>query len=295
MIFMVDVILPLFLMIAAGFLLGKFRQMDTRTVASLNMFVLLPCLIFSSMIKKGTPSVLVIILFVVAVSLSLYVVSLLAGRLFPFDKAGGSAFHLSNCFLNAGNYGVPFCLLAFGEKGMNIALIFVIGSSIMLYTLAIYIASRSRHGVAEAAKNIFKMPLIYAFLLAIAVNRFSIPIPDIIVKPVDMLGTAAIPVNILLLGIQLEKTKISASVTILSSNLIKLCCAPLLAYGLTLVLGIEGLLRNVLIVESAMPTAVNSLIIAVEYDANPDFVSAAVLSSTLLSIVTLSILVMILG
>jgi predicted permease len=60
-------------------------------------------------------------------------------------------------------------------------------------------------------------------------------------------------------------------------------------------LGIDGLLRNVLVVESAMPTAVNSLIIAVEYDANPDFVSAAVLSSTLLSIVTLSILVMILG
>ena len=292
---LIDVLLPLFLMIGVGFFVGKMRAIDTKSIASITMFVLLPCLIFSSMIKKGTPSVLLIILFVVAVSFLLYAVSLLAGRFFPFDNTERGAFHLSNCFLNAGNYGVPFCLLAFGEEGMNIALIFVIGSSIMLYTLAIYIASRSRHGVAEAAKNIFKMPLIYAFLLAIAVNRFSIPIPDIITKPVDMLGTAAIPVNILLLGIQLEKTKIRASVPIFSSNLIKLCCAPLLAYGLTLVLGIEGLLRNVLIVESAMPTAVNSLIIAVEYDANPDFVSAAVLSSTLLSVATLSVLVMILG
>jgi predicted permease len=247
------------------------------------------------MTKRGTPNVLFIIFFVIGFSAVLLALSVGVSRLFSFDKTQTSAFHLSNCFLNASNYGVPFCLLAFGQEGMNIALIYVVGSSIMLYTLAIYIASRSRHGVAEAAKNIFKMPLIYAFLLAIAVNRFSIPIPDIITKPVDMLGTAAIPVNILLLGIQLEKTKISASVTILSSNLIKLCCAPLLAYGLTLALGIDGLLRNVLVVESAMPTAVNSLIIAVEYDANPDFVSAAVLSSTLLSIVTLSILVMILG
>ena len=149
MIFMVDVILPLFLMIAAGFLLGKFRKMDTRTIASLNMFVLLPCLIFSSMIKKGTPSVLLIILFVVVVTFLLYAISLFTGRLFPFDKTERSAFHLSNCFLNAGNYGVPFCLLAFGEEGMNIALIFVIGSH--LHRLAEQ--ARGRRGSQKHFQN----------------------------------------------------------------------------------------------------------------------------------------------
>jgi len=292
---LIDVLLPLFLMIGVGFFVGKMRAIDTKSIASITMFVLLPCLIFSSMTKRGTPNVLFIIFFVIGFSAVLLALSVGVSRLFSFDKTQTSAFHLSNCFLNASNYGVPFCLLAFGQEGMNIALIYVVGSSIMLYTLAIFIASRSKSGMGEAARNVFRMPLIYAVLLAMVVNQFAISIPEIVAKPVDLLGAAAVPLNILLLGIHLSKTKFLATREVFSSNTIKLVLSPLIAYLVTFLLGIDGLLRNVLIVESAMPTAVNSLIIAVEYDANPDFVSAAVLSSTLLSIVTLSILVMILG
>jgi predicted permease len=71
---------------------------------------------------------------------------------------------------------------------------------------------------------------------------------------------------------------------------IRLLAAPLIALALALALGVSGLTRQVSIVQSAMPTAVFSGVLATEFGNDSDFVTAVILVSTLLSILTLSVL-----
>ncbi len=101
---------------------------------------------------------------------------------------------------------------------------------------------------------------------------------------------AAVPGMLVLLGIQLRATKFGGDQRVVwRSIVIRLVASPLVAWGLCALLGIGGLERQVLIVQAAMPTAVLTTVLATEFDAAPRLVAAAVLGSTLLSMVTLSV------
>jgi len=98
------------------------------------------------------------------------------------------------------------------------------------------------------------------------------------------------------LGIQLSRTSLRGRIgPVLLASGLRLIVAPLLAVPLALALGLSGLTRDVAIVQSAMPVAVVSGVLATEFGSDADFVTATILVSTLLSIVTLGILLALLG
>jgi predicted permease len=70
----------------------------------------------------------------------------------------------------------------------------------------------------------------------------------------------------------------------------RLLLAPLLAWAIASMMGLQGLTLNVVVLESAMPTAVITTILATEFESDPPFAALAVLTTTLLSIPTVTIL-----
>ena len=162
-----------------------------------------------------------------------------------------------------------------------------------MYTAAVYIASRGTSTMRESFSNIFKIPLIYALIAAILITYTGKSIPLFIEKPISLLGSAAIPVAMVLLGIQLSHTQVQKTYKpIALSTVFRLVLSPLVAIVLTSLMGVSGLLRSVLILESSMPTAINSTLIAIEFDAKPGFVSTVVLVSTIFSVISLSVLLL---
>jgi len=117
-------------------------------------------------------------------------------------------------------------------------------------------------------------------------------VPTPLLRPVTMLSDAALPVMILVLGMQLERASAPKRLGLVAVAVcVSLLVAPLVALGLTSLFHVTGAARQAVVVLSSMPVAVATTILAVEFDASPDFVTSAVFLSTLLSPITLTPLI----
>jgi len=202
-----NVILPVFFIIFLGFLLRRYGKADLRTFSRAQLFVLSPALAFMSLAKPeaDTGLILQVLLFIVCLESVLIGVSLGIGFLSKRDRAERQAIVLASVFMNTGFYGIPICVLAFGEWGLVYATIFMVASSITQSTLGIFLASAGQKSSREAFASIFKVPLIWSIVLArLLVNLDAIP-PAHFMKMINMLGEAAIPLGLVLLGMQLER------------------------------------------------------------------------------------------
>lgn len=276
-----------------GLVLRRLISIDVRPLSRVTLYVLSPCLIFSTLSQSTLEADDLgrIVAFTLATTFAMGVISWGATRLLRFDQGKESAFLLATLFVNAGNYGLPLNLLAFGEEGLAQAIVFFATSSFLVNTLAVYLASRGQVGGRESMANIFKIPLIYAVVAALIVNFGNLEIPEAIFKPLEMTGSAAIPVMLLILGMELSQASVREEWgTIGVATLIRLVVAAGVALWIAPLLGLAGVTRQACIVEASMPTAVMTTILAVEFDARPKFVTGTVFTTTLASIVTLTLL-----
>jgi len=296
----VKILLPIFLIIALGVMFEKTKRPDFKSISDLTLYFFTPCLIFSGLIKghEQLSSFLPrAIAFMLLMTLFFWGVSAAFGRILGLDTRKTSAFSLSTIMMNTGNYGLPLVLFAFGKEGLAYGVIVLVLFTFPLGTLAIYIASRGQASIRESLLEIFKIPLFHAVVLASIWRYFQLPMPPVLLKSIDLVGQAAIPGLLMLLGMQLSRTSIrgGALLPVLSSSGLRLILSPLVAIGLCALLGIQGLPRNVLILQTSTPSAIIPLLYAINYDTHPEIVAATIFVSTLLSGVTLTLLLIYLG
>ncbi len=144
--------------------------------------------------------------------------------------------------------------------------------------------------------NILVMPSIYVLAAVVLVKTSGFIIPEPVLSPLRYLSTGFIGFALLTLGVQLAEVtaKINIKAVLLSSS-IRLLVSPALGFLLILLLGVHGELAKAMIIGVATPTAVNTAILAREFDNEPEYAAQNVLVSTLLSPITLSILIFILN
>ncbi|MBN1287102.1 MAG: AEC family transporter [Anaerolineae bacterium] len=292
-------ILPIFLVIGLVAVVGKIHKPDPRPVSTLLIYLFSPALVLHGLANSDLKGDELgqIILMVAGVTFGVWLVGWLIARGLRFDPKTTSAFLLVAVFINSGNYGIPLNRFAFGEAGAERALVYYAVSAVMANTIGVYIASSGAGSTRQAFLNVFKVPLPYAAVLGIFLNLSGIDILkaggalEPAGKAVELLGQAAVPAMLTLLGLQLIRTSVKGRlVPIFLAAGTRLVIASLIAFALAAFLGLEGLTRQVSIVESSMSTAVMSIALATEFGSDTEFVSAGILVSTLASIVTLSIL-----
>ncbi len=294
-----NVILPVFLIIATGFFLQKTKNPDFKSVSDLTLYFLTPCLIFSGLLNsKQDISEFIYpgIAFMILLTISMWILSLITGKLLKFDSKEQSAFSLSTIMMNTGNFGVPLILFAFGEKGLPYAIIILILFTFPLGTLAVFIASKGEKNIKDSLIEIIRVPLFYSILLAVFFKFFNISLPKLIMKPITMMGDAAIPCLLLLLGMQLANTNLKLNFKPIGANLVvRLIISPIIAFLLCKLLGITGMPSKILIIQTSTPSAIIPLLYAINYNTRPDIVAGCIFFSTLFSALTLTILMTILG
>ena len=295
-------ILPVLSVAGAGYLLGRFRDVETDALATVTIYVLMPALVFHSLstteIDLRTASAL--LGGVVAFSALMIAAGELAGRALGEREPTLGAFVLAGTFPNAGNYGIPLADFAFGEVGRSTAILFITAQIVVMYTAGVYIATRGTAGSQrDAALEIFRLPLVYAVAAAAVARALgAVPPPgSAALSIVRLTGDAAIPVMLLMLGIQLANARAGTAIRrVVPVSALKLFVAPAVGLVVAVALGLGGDVGRVFVLACAMPSAVTPLMLAVEYGGRDaaEYLSAAILVSTLASVGTLAALIAIL-
>jgi predicted permease len=296
-----EVLLPVIVVVAVGFTFRRFQPIDTRSVNRINLYVLAPCLIFSTLIHTEIPGGEAIAL-ILQMALVLVLTSLFAWLIsMPFKLEGPkrSGFILTSTFMNSGNFGLSVAKFAFGTVGFQYAILSFLTQALLGQVMAIYLASAGRMNRMAALGQVLRMPMIYAALAGVLLRFLGFRITEEsnvmlqgIQHSLQLLGDASVPLLLLILGMQLAiREKVSANGPMVAANVLRLLVSVPLAYGIGSMLGLTGLALTVGTIQAAMPTAVNMIVLAVEYDAWPEFVSSGVVITTLFSMVTLTLLI----
>lgn len=290
-----NVIIPIFIVMALGFSVSKYFTLDLGSLSKLNFYIFIPVFMFYSLLifKPANREMVDTILFnfLLACLTFLVMYGLMRGltRLLKLEANLAAAATLSVMIFNSANYGIPVIQLAYQGEGAAIQVITITAMNVLTYTLGVFIIggwSEWKKGVKEIAK----LPILYALLLAILIRSFSIDLPDALMTPLKWVADGMAPIALLTLGAQLGQSGISLRRPLLLGITVaaRLLLCPLLAFCLIYLMGLHGLLARVLFVSSAFPTAVVTVIFGIEYDKEPTFMADVVFISTLLSAVTVA-------
>lgn len=291
-------ILPILIVAGAGYVLQRVLKLDPRPLSQVIFYSFTPCLIFTLLTNTTAVPGEIFRIVVLAVSVMAVVclLGLAAARLASLDSKSTAALVLASAFMNAGNYGLSLNLFAFGETGLAMASLFFLTSSVLTNSVGVYVASAGRLPPLQALKGLLRVPSLYAVPAALIVRYTNWDIPVPIQRPIDLLAQATIPSLLLLLGIQIANSGFprQKGCLIMTAGL-RLIVSPAVAWVFASALGLSLVARQASIVEAATPTAVLATVIALEFDALPDFVTGAVLATTLLSPLTITPLLLLLG
>lgn len=289
---------PILLAAAIGFVLAKWLKINPRPLSQVIFYVFSPVLVFKLITNSqlNNQDILRTLAIAILVISSIGLLTWLVGKILRFDRLTLAAVLITAMFMNAGNYGLPLTSFAFGDQALAFASIFFVINAVCTNTIGIVIASSGSMSVRKAITGLFKFPAIYALALSILFLQFKWQLPLGVDRTVTLMSNAAIPCMLVLLGMQLVNIHFEghAAPLILTSSM-RLLIAPALAFGLSRLFSMSGPAQQAVVLEAAMPVAVMTTILATEFEAEPSFVTTAVLITTLLSPLTLTPLLALLG
>ena len=239
-----QVLLPILVVVASGYLLQRRLELDLQSVNRLSLYLLSPALIFSSLAQSRieVAETLRIGAFMTLFVISIGAVTWLVALLLQLDTIDRAALMLCVMFMNAGNYGLPAARFAFGQEGFDRAVLFFVVQAILAQTLAIYIAGAGHGDRRGGLVRLLRMPQIYAVLGALAVRFGGLRLDPAgegilndVFRGVALVGDAAVPLLLIILGLQLAETgRISEGPKVALATVLRLGLSVPLAVGLSL-------------------------------------------------------------
>jgi len=278
----INIIGPTLFAIALGYLYGRVsRGAGVGTLIDIAMFIATPCLVFYSLYTSaivigdaldGWASCLIIMAggFIIA-----WLVFGLRGK-------GSPALYLPIIFANTINIPLPIIYLAFGDEGVANAVLFYIPNGLLIYSLGVYMAS-GRKEVRQGIKAVFSTPLIYAAVLGLVLNLTGVPLPEVVIDSLEFVGRAAVPLMLLVLGMNFGRYRFAQIPVTLTAAVIRMGGGFALGLFCVWLLGMTGIPRAVVLFEAAMPSAVVTAALCIKYDNQAELVSSIVLTTTIMA------------
>lgn len=288
---LLDIIAPIFVLIGMGFFMEKKTRYDLQVLTKALLYLIMPATLVTTLSTSKLSSAYVwdTLFFCLAMLILLFLLSAGIARIFRYNKQMTRAFNLSVMYYNSGNYGFPASDLAFPGLGLAVQAIILCVQNFLIFTLGFFIISARHIPARQAFTQMFKMPFIYAIIMAWLIRSYHIQMPAFIWLPLEYLTQALIPMALLTLGIQLAKTKINHAWQVsLVSLLCRLFISPIIGYGLVFLMDIDQAIAPILILSTSYPTAINTVLIAMEFDSEEEFAANAVFLSTISSVITVA-------
>jgi len=290
-------VIPLTIMIGIGIILYRAFKLDIKTLSKLNFYLFSPAIVFK-MLYESTISLGVLLqtlLFFAIFFAAMFLIVELVIRIRGYRGGMVPAMRNSVIFYNSANYALPLNQLVFvGDTfTLSIQIIIMMMQSLLPNTYGIYsVNAQKKADLRATMKTIFTLPVIYIIPIAFFMRGFDISVPDPIYAPINYVSNAFIATALLTLGVQLGSMKWQFNFSdVMLSNVLRLCVGPAVGFLIVWAMGIDGLMAKALILSCAVPTSLSSVLIAVEYDSEPEFASQVVFSSTIFSIFTVTLVI----
>lgn len=289
-----DVVLPVALVALAGGAVGRWQNVPVAPLSSIVFFLFSPALVFYSLATTSVPGDVSAKIVAVALVMwvAMYAVASAWSVVARHEQAFRAAFAIAVVSPNLGNMGLPVALLAFGQPGLDIAVMNFVVGAILTYTAGVYVASTATGSRVDALRAPFRYPVLYAAAAGVLINALNVDLPTTIEAPAQTLADAAVPAMLVVLGLQLRN--VGWTEDIVDTGMVtaaRFVIAPVVAWFAASALGLDGDQRGTLVVLAAMPTAVIATILATEFRAAPAFVTRAVVATTATSMLSLTVLI----
>ena len=302
-------VMPIIAVAVVGYLFASVYDIDVDPVNTVGLYIMIPALAFHSIAttQLGGGEVLKLTVGVIGYAAIMVVIAGAVGRFVGTPESLLGALILASAFPNSGFIGIPLSEFAFGEIGRTTAVLYLTVQNVVVYTLGVYIASRGTdRNPRESVFEIFRLPLIYAVVLAVLFRVVGVlptaggATAGAVMNTIQMVGDAAIPLMLLIVGMKLAETDIQALSKTVTPTVLKLGVAPIVGFGIALVLGFEnGTVARTFVIESATPAATIPLALLIEYspevgpgEIDPaEYLSTVIFVRTVLSVGVLTVLV----
>ncbi|KQX45818.1 AEC family transporter [Paenibacillus sp. Root444D2] len=293
---LVNNIVPISIMIAIGAAMYRAFHIDIKTLSKLNFYVFSPALVFVKLYESEMNLhvlMQVLLFFVLFFSLLFASIEVII-RLKKMQRGMRIAMRNSVIFYNSANYALPLNQTVFGGNAytLSIQIVIMILQTLIPNTYGIYTLNAHKSTWKATMKTILSLPVIYAIPIALLLRYFHLPVPESVHIPLQYISNAFMATALLTLGVQLGGMKWEFHFSnVLVSNILRLAAGPLLGFFVVWLLGIEGITAKALILSCAVPTSLSSVLLAIEYENEPEFSSQAVFTSTLFSMFTIPVVI----
>jgi predicted permease len=289
----VRVIVPVMITVGLGYLAARLLVFDLKMLARFGLYILVPCLIFTAMARTSLSAGefgRIVAFTLISVPL-LWGLSAAAARLLKLPAAEAGAFHVAVLFSNAVNFGFPVLLLAYGPAALERGIVYAMTAQVLMQSLGVYLAARGRASARSALKRMGSMPGFYAMIAGILAKALAVHIPDPVFEPLKLVGDSLVPFLLLVMGMQLAAVDLRGSWRAASAaTVLRLVVAAAVSFGRAWGLGLTGLIRQTMILENSMPSAILGVALAQEFDAAPALITKIIFLSTLAGLFTLTVL-----
>jgi predicted permease len=291
-----QVLLPILVLVGCGWVLDARRRLDLSTLVRLNIYLVVPAFIFHQVVTSSLSGGLAlrVILFTATVIASMFAFSLCIGKWRGYDTGQTRALQLATMFYNSGNYGVPLMTLAFPGVGPLLQVFVVLTQNICTFTVGLALAASAHRSLLRTALPMLRQVSLWAVAAALLVRWLHLPVTEWrwFWVPVEYLHNALVGVALVTLGVQLSQTRPHEHRSRLSWALaLRLLGGPIVAALLVHPFGFHGQQAVIMIVSAGFPTAVNTALIAHEFNADAEFAAASVFYSTLTSMISVTCLI----
>ena len=284
-------VIVLFILIFAGFICVKSGAVSIegkKSFSDLLVYFVVPCMIVNSYLTDFNADIFKNILYALGLSVLLLFIGIVVTWVLSLrikDK-NLPIIRFGCMFSNAAYMGFPLIQALFGSEGLIYASAFVTVFNILLWTLGYSVVSRTI-SLKLVIKKIFSTPATIAVFLGLIIFIARIPLPGVLSQAIGLAGAVNTPLSMFITGMIIAASDIKS---MLSNRLVYFAIVVrmiIICVAVFLLLGIRGMVANIVIILEACPCAAITSVFAVQFDYDDDVAAASVVLTTFVSIITL--------
>jgi len=277
---------------------GVLRKDAAPILIQIVLYLTLPALVFHIMATSDLESSL---LLVPVVGMLTHVV--LVAVAWAACRVGGASRRTTGAVIvacavgNTGFFGVPLIAASGAHLSLPAAVMFdTFCTGVLTWTSTFWISARygERDGSGPAPGPMWRnllLPPTWAMAAGLIVNGLGIDLPEVVLRPLDILGAAVLPLVLVYAGLVIEWGGVRRAWRgVTAATVIRLGVSPLIGLGVALALGLDGDVLRTVVLMAAMPTAMMSLVIGGWYRLNTDVIAGAVVVTALLAPIVLPVI-----
>jgi predicted permease len=302
---LLEIVLPIFGVVLAGYLVGRTNLIGPERIdglADFTFFIAIPALMFRSVVRNvrwDNVDAGVLIAYFGAGLIVFALTAFLGRRLLRTGFEEAAVLGLAATFGNSVQLGIPLVVRAFGEQGLvplmliiSLHALVLIGLTTVLLEIGRGRGGGARAAALQSAKGAAKNPIIIAMLSGLVGAAVDLKLPQIADEFLALLGSAGIPCALFALGAQLARFAFAGSLAPTTLILaLKLALLPALVFVFARWLGLAPETVAVATLAAGMPTGANVFILANRYSVYQAPVVSAVVVSTALSLATITLMI----